>query len=302
VAYIFPCEKLKRVQYANTPLSQQPIIEFMTPEEVGKKIVKRKFRWTESIVVNKSVSSIFKEIHKNKKAECEKTHVHPIDSLNIQSYLKSINSPDNAISHLVIAKINNIVGCGLFTTAKIYAGTSFLHYAGKLSCDHVNSVTLHDYYQFSWEYRDKPRELNNMFKSKYEHAYITANSFGNHAHFIQHSPLTERLQQQYTFYNADGIPDETIKNNIATANIRLKPTLFYDCPIIEVIAIRDIPAGAQILFDYGDNYVAQMQLFEGIQFCFFNLNGNVDHHRFSRNEQLKSELVEEFEYNDKLRF
>lgn len=268
---------IKTVKYSDTPIHQKPEVKIICIEEVGEKIVKRKkFKWTEVMHVHKTVGDRWKETFKTLK----KHYRYRANKIDEYYHLLSSDYASTFHAKLLIRKINSVAGWGLFTLKFIPKGSLILVYSGKITCETQENVKVHDVYKFSWENAGLNRLHLFVASGEYDpldqdHAYISAKSFGNYARFMLHAPLKEKLNQ-YQFFNSAGQVDETIKENIAHANVRLSCFCYHSCPVLPVEALEDIPENSPLLFDYGDGY------WNGLSPSFFKSDGTPDNHQFEK--------------------
>jgi ankyrin repeat protein len=125
---------------------------------------------------------------------------------------------------LAITRMDNKVGYGVFTTQKIPKHTVICIYSGEMLLGiNATSQDTNDYSFYTGNF------------------HVESYKKRGKASFMQHLPG-----------NSEAFSEN--KNNFATTNVMLEFVIIDNVPVIPIVTLRDIEAGEQIGFSYGEAY------------------------------------------------
>lgn len=165
--------------------------------------------------------------------------------------------------NLVICKKGDI-GYGVFAKQLIPKGSVIGVYASHI---HVffSDEELNQYYQNnkqSYILEVVNVALSQDAQYKNTHLIYDANGRGNITRFMNHAPAEAKLKKEFVIA-------ESIKKDIATANVVCKMAQSQDTILPSFVADRDILPEEELLWDYGDQYWSKL----GKKLILFNKKG-----------------------------
>ena len=247
---------LEKIAYSEKPLSQNAEIVYLDPYEFGKKF---NFKYSESLFGDPNKFGQYL----NNIEICNKIKANPEHPklLSIKHRLQ------NPLNHLVVCKINDVVGHGLFTTEDIQPDTILFIYSGELK--NMTRYVKGDDYQYSW--------VANTEVS------VEAKSVGGLSRFMQHLPFDPQVVRDYTISGLQkkfpkltkqilelGLPDsfsdsfkeingldyfsQDTRKNLATANVQSVLSTINGIPCTVFVAMRKIDKNEQVGISYTESY------------------------------------------------
>ncbi len=182
---------------------------------------------------------------------------------------------DNPREDLVLCKINNEVGYGVFASTDIPENTLLCFYSGTLiptdKIDDSHDYAL-NYFGLSVSISTKHhRGLSSFFQHLPSPMKFTDVKVLKELLAFTGQPVSETdIKLEDELYAVDFHHQETL-NNLATENIRLEYINFNGSPLILMLTNVAVKAGDQLGFKYGERYFSSRQLIPD----FFDKNGNV---------------------------
>lgn len=247
---------LEKIACSEKPLSQNADIVYLDHDALGQKF---NFKYTESLFAD--TNKFGKYI--NNREICNKIKANP-EHPELSSIKHRLQNP---LEHLVICKINDEVGHGLFTSEDILPDTILFIYAGEV----VNNTPYvkGDDYKCFWVDDSK--------------VSVEAKFTGGLSRFMQHLPFDVQTVRDYTLRGAQrkfpklnkalleiGLPDanascfkeiksldylgQDTRKNVATANVQPVKVAINGKPCVVYVAMRKICKNEQIGMSYTDSY------------------------------------------------
>lgn len=248
-----------KIPYMKNPPAQGAEIQYLSPEEFEAKF---KCKYTEGVVVKG-----------NNKPEAT---LADFSDARAKAAYERIKNP---LEGLVICEMSHGMGCGLFTTKDIPAGTVICIYAGEYnpsssefvySCSSVDAAKMGGFARFMQHQpisaeghlhylmqglKDKRLLAIQENISEEEAAKLLDNSDylrkaeNKHKSNVEHSKRTS----EYNFQDIK-FSDAASYNTTAQSNVFYEIAKVADVDVILMIAMRDIKANESIGFSYGRAY------------------------------------------------
>ncbi len=190
------------------------------------------------------------------------------------------------LDHFVVCRMDEGVGCGLFTAKKIEAGTVLLIYAGVIG-NASFAFEKADEKDSSYDYLWNDIEANNSDPSRIK--VVSPRNIGGLARFMQHLPRDRETKegqikqaiasycaasdcrissgidaedcvyttaQKYAPFELEGIEfdDEATRNLLQKANVNISRVVIDGVTVLVCWAPSDIEENTQLGYDYGDKY------------------------------------------------
>ncbi len=141
-------------------------------------------------------------------------------------------------TNLYITKINDQVGHGVFTNRPYKKGEIIAIYTGQIgSTNEYRGFMPYGYICESSGHQET------VFSQLFGKAYYDGQTVRNYSSYFQHAPDQKTLDEL-------AIPED-IKQKVFTSNMVAYSMNHLQWPIITMIAIDDLAAGTQLVFDYG---------------------------------------------------
>ena len=275
-------KRLEKIPYSDKPLPQGGTIEYLSSEEFEKKLG---FTYTESLQGDR------KELSKYLKDKELLSQIrNRMDLPKDEAVLERLANP---LDCLVVCKMDDQVGHGLFASKDIPAGTVLFMYSGTIEA--AKTYEKGDEYTYCWG------SLNSNAIEK----IVSAKQAGGLSRFMQHLPqdqerhkkhlkqellkqfnpvliaerginldeFVEELMQQAKDHELEDVKfhDLKMKEQLATGNVHVCQTVINGVPVIACVAEYDIKAGEQIGFSYGESYWKTAEK----KPCYFLKDGNL---------------------------
>jgi hypothetical protein len=233
---------LNKIPYSERPLALGGEIVYLTHEEFKAKF---NCEYSESLLGDRENLALYLE------------NEVIISSLDVDSSSKIAERLNNPISSLVICKINDKVGYGVFASENIPAHTVIGTYAGEIKpCNYF--IDSGDPYGLLWCHKTQDLEL--------EYQLISAKNEGNVIRFMQNLP-----EQDSAEFHDIQLRHGITKDQLATGNVYFKEVLINGIPVMACFTWRNIIKGEQLGYSYGEKCCLSVKLNPR----YFDRSGNI---------------------------